>query len=456
MNRFAVSRDFLAIWAGQLVSAVGSRLSRFALSIWVLRTTGSTTQFALIFLAAALPAILVSPFSGALVDRWDRRRTLILCDLLSAITMFVLAGLLVSGHLAIWHLYIGVGSSAVFDAFRAPAFSASIPLLAARDQLQRVNGAVQSGNAIAAIIGPLLAGALVSAISFHGVLIIDAATFVVGLVTLALARIPTPLRTTGEHGSNLLREAEAGWRYVRERIGLLGLLVVYGSNELVFAVASVLIAPLLLSFTGPAMVGVQYAVSGVGLLLGGLATTALGGPTKKIHGVLAFSALAGLLLAAHGLWPSFMLITVAGFLLFFTLPIISASESSLWQSKVPADFQGRCFAMQQLLSNAMTACGYCLSGPVSEYVFEPLLAKGGLLDKSVGSLIGVGPGRGLGLMFILLGMFMTSVAVIAYGVPDIRCIDELADACSTTPANPSGAATSLAEQMTESTFGPAQ
>ncbi len=455
MSRFAVPRDFLVIWAGQLVSAVGSRLSRFALGIWVLRTTGSTTQFALISLVAALPVILVSPFSGALVDRWDRRQTLIVCDFLSAIVMLVLAGLLASGHLAIWHLYVGVGSSAVFDAFRGPAFSASVPMLAARDQLQRVNGATQSGNAIAAIIGPLLAGALVSAISFYGVLIIDAATFVVGLVTLVLARISSPPRTSGESGGNLLRQAGAGWRHVRERAGLLGLLAVHGSNDLVFAVASVLIAPLLLSFTGAAMVGVQYAISATGALLGGLATTACGGPKKKIHGVLAFSASGGLLLAAHGLWPSFALITAAGFLLFFTLPIISASESSLWQSKVSADFQGRCFAMRQLLSNAAMACGYCLSGPVIEHVFEPLLARGGPLGSSVGALIGTGPGRGIGLMFILLGMFMTSVAVAAYAVPGIRSIDELADAYAAPPNAPGGAPL-LAEAMTNSTFRPAQ
>jgi DHA3 family macrolide efflux protein-like MFS transporter len=427
MARLAFSRNFLLIWIGQLISSVGSGLSSFAVSIWILRTTGSTIQFAMTFVVSAIPGIIAALIAGALVDRWDRRQSMIICDFLSAMNMLALAGLSVTGHLAIWQIYVGVGLSSVFATFRSPAFFASIPLVAEQGDLPRVNGAVQSGNAIAGIVGPLLAGALISLISFGGVLIVDATTFLVSLITLVLARIPRPHPTPIEKHGGVLREAAMGWRYVRERSGLRGLLMFYVANEFVFAVASVLIAPLLLSFSSPAMVGVQYAISSGGLLLGGLALTAFGGPQKRIQGVLAFSGVAGLCLAGHGLWPSFILITATGFFFFLMLPVISASESSLWQSKVPAILQGRCFAIQLLLSHSATAIGYFLSGPLSEYVFEPLLDKGGLLTDSVGRVIGVGPGRGVGLMFILLGTFMTLVAVIAYSVPAIRHLDALAN-----------------------------
>src|SRR5262249_14650541 len=147
-----------------------------------------------------------------------------------------------------------------------------------------------------------------------------------------------------------------------------------------------------LSFADPTRVGVQYAVGGCGLLIGGIGMTAWGGPRKRIHGVLAFSSLAGLCLAAHGILPSFASVTVAGFILFLLMPVISASSNSLWQTKVPAGLQGRCFAIQRLLFNAVTVLGYCLAGPLSEYVFEPLLKKGGPLAGSVGLITGVGPG----------------------------------------------------------------
>ncbi len=376
-------RAFLLIWIGQLISTVGSKISRFALGIWVLRTTGSTTQFALTFIATALPAICVSPFAGALVDRWNRRRTMMFCDGLAAVLMVALAGLLSTGHLAVWHIYLAASCTSLLDTFRSPALSSSIPLVVQPAQLPRANALVQTGEAAAAIGGPLLAGALVTLIRFHGVLIVDAMSFVAGVVTLALVSIPYK-PPASETRQSLMQDVVTGWEYVRQRPGLFGLLGVYGYIHFVFAMASVLIAPMLLAFSTPAMLGLQYAISGCGLLLGGLVMTATGGPKKQINGVLAYTLLGGLLLAAHGLKPSFTLIVVTGFALFMTLPVVDASNASIWQKKVPSHLQGRCFAIQQFLLNIAMAIGFSLAGPISDHVFEPLLSSGGMLAHSGG------------------------------------------------------------------------
>jgi MFS transporter, DHA3 family, macrolide efflux protein len=430
LSHFAGLRDFLLIWAGQLVSDVGSRLSSFALGIWILSSTGSTTHFAMTFVAMTIPALIVSTVAGALVDRWDRRRTMIVCDSLSSLTMITLAGLRASGHLTVWHIYVAVGAGSLFNAFRTPAFSASIPLLAAREQLPRVNGMAQSGSALAEMLGPMLAGILIGSISLHGILVLDAISFLASVAALAMARIPCPVSVTGYKREGLLGEAAIGWRYVQERPGLLGLLTLSGLRNFVFSIARVLIAPLVLSFSDPTGVGLQYAISGSGLLLGGIGVMLWGAPRKQIDGVLVFSLLGGVCMAAHGVRPSFTLVAAAGFLLFLMLPTIAASSNSIWQSKVPAVLQGRCFAIQRAMFYASTLLGYFLAGPLSRHVFEPLLEKGGSLAGTVGLIIGTGPGRGFGLMFILLGLLMALVAIIAFTVPAIRQIDEMADALS--------------------------
>jgi hypothetical protein len=409
---------------------VGSRLSGFALGIWILRSTGSTTYFAMTFVAMTIPALMVSMIAGALVDRWDRRRTMIACDALSAVVMFVLAGLCAVGYLKVWPIYLAVGASSLFNAFRTPAFAASIPLLASRDELPRVNGVAQSGNAVAEMIGPLLAGVLVGSMSLQGILIIDALSFLVSMASLMAANIPRPEYSAGHKRAGLLREAAIGWRYVQERPGLIGLLAIHGSNNFVFSVARVVIAPLLLSFSDPKGLGVQYAISGSGLLLGGIGVTVWGAPQKRIYGVLLFSLLAGVCAAAHGVRPSFTLIAVAGFLLFLMLPVIAASSSSIWQAKVPAGLQGRCFAIQRMTFYASTVVGYFLAGPLARHVFEPLVQKDGLLAGSIGLIIGFGPGRGFGLMFITLGLLMMVTAIVGFSVPAIRRIDEMTDAFS--------------------------
>ena len=427
MKRLEFSRNFLLVWIGQMVSSIGVGLSTFTLGLWVLRTTGSTTQFALTFIAMAIPSIFVSPIAGPLVDRLDRRKIMIVCDVLAALLMLAITALLIGGHLAVWHVYLVTGVTSLLNSFRSPAYSSSIPLITPTEQLPRANALVQTSEAVSAILGPLLAGVLVTTIGFQGVVAINACTFIVGAVTLLMVTIPRVAATTQED-SHLLREAIEGWHYVRQRPGLSGLLSVYGFNHFVFAMASVLIAPLLLSFTSAAFLGMQYSISGTGLLLGGLAMTALGGTKKRINGVLMYSMVGGVLLAAHGVRPSFALAACAGFVLFLLLPMIDASNASIWQTKVPAHLQGRCFAIQQLLLSTATAVGFGLAGPLADHVFEPLLSKQGALAHSVGQVIGVGPGRGIGLIFILLGVSMSLVALRAYSRPAIRHIDDLEDA----------------------------
>lgn len=428
MSPFAGLRNFWVIWSGQLISAIGSRLSIFALGIWVLRSTGSTTQFAMTYLAMDVPVLLVSVFAGALVDRWNRRRVMMVCDLLRGAAMVVLAALAATGQLALWHVYLVVALVSLCSAFHAPAFQSSVPLLVSAPQLVRVNGLVQTGNAVAAIFGPLLAGVLVNTISLNGVLMVDAASFMVAVGGLLLARIPVRPRAESEPETSVLNDALAGWRYLHQQRGLLGLLVLDGCKDFVFSIAAVLITPLLLSFTDPARVGLQYAVSGAGMLAGGLVLTAFGAPRKPVPGILALTLVCGFFLAVHGLAPSFVLVTAAGFVMFLTLPMGAALYTSMWQRKVPTALQGRCFAMQQVFSSAVTPVGYALAGPLAERVFEPLLLTGGALAGSIGAVIGVGPGRGIGLMFIGLGVLLMASAAVGYGVAAIRRLDELPDA----------------------------
>jgi MFS transporter, DHA3 family, macrolide efflux protein len=417
-------RNFLLIWFGQLVSGVGSRLTSFALGVWVYDTTGSTTQFAMVFVAMAVPVVLVSPFAGALVDRWDRRRTMIVCESISIVVIAALALSAAIGELSMWQIYLGVGSTAVANCFLQPAYAASVPLLADRDQLVRLNGMIQTGQGFALVGGPALAGVLMQFFGLSVVLLVDALTFAVGAICIAIARIPRPPRDeAGEQ--NLIREARDGWAYIAERPGLLGLLTLSAASSFVFAIASIAITPLVLSVANDdkALLGLQMSLSCSGLLVGGLLITIWGGPRQKIHSVLGFSIFSGLMIAIHGLAPSLTLLIVAGFLMFLSIPPAQSASYALWQSKVPSQLLGRCFAMLRMTSEAALPLGYLLAGPLAEYVFEPALMPGGALASSIGRVIGVGEGRGLGFMFIVMGLTMSAIAAVGYAMRSVREID---------------------------------
>ena len=417
-------RDFLLIWFGQLVSGVGSRLTSFALGLWVYQTTGSTTSFAMVFVAMAVPALVLLPFAGALVDRWDRRRTMIVCECVSAAVIGAMGLLVAFGHLELWHVYIGVGLSAMTNTFLQPAYAASVPLLADRDRLTRVNGLIQTGQGLALVGGPALAGILMSVMGIAGVLAVDAVTFLVGALCIAAARIPRPARDETVP-DDLLREAHEGWRYVAERPGLLGLLGISAAGSFLFAIASIAITPLVLITANQdeRMLGLQMSLSCSGLLVGGLLITLWGGPRQKIHGLLGFSVLSGLAIAIHGLAPSMTLLIVAGFLMFLTIPPAQSANMALWQTKVPSQLLGRTMAILRMAGEAALPIGFLLAGPLAEFVFEPAMMPDGALAGTAGAMIGVGPGRGLALMFIVLGVLMMAVAAVGYGIRSIRRVE---------------------------------
>lgn len=398
-------RAFLTIWFGQLVSVVGTRLSTFALGVWALQTGHSTTEYALIFIFMAVPGLVVAPFAGALVDRWNRRYVMIACELACGVTVLVLCALLVMHHLQLWHVYIAAAVQAVASAFQLPAYSASIPLLVPKEQLSRANGLVQTAMATAMVLGPALAGVLVSTIALYGVLFADFVTYGAAVVALLLVRVDLRSSTPGEPAAgSLWREASEGWRFVRTRAGLLGLLAMFGLCNFVFGIVAILIAPLVLSFSDAKGLGLQMAVAGAGLLLGGIVMSAWGGPKRRIDGVLAFTISAGVFLAAHGLWANLWFLSAAGFLFFINLPIVNASQDAIWQTKVPPALQGRCFAIQRLLSEAAMPVGYALAGPLADHAFG-------------------GRGRGLATIFILAGSVMAVAGAAAYGASAIRNID---------------------------------
>lgn len=167
-----------------------------------------------------------------------------------------------------------------------------------------------------------------------------------------------------------------------------------------------------------------------------------GGPRRRIHGVLGSLALAGVFIALHSPAPSIPLLAVAGFCFFFTLPVINASNDSIWQVKVPPDYQGRAFAVQRMLSEAALPLGYALAGPLADRVFEPLLAAdagtgGGAWAGSLGRLIGTGPGRGIAAMFLLGGLGMAALAAAGYLVRPLRRVEEELPDCL--PVEPSEA-----------------
>jgi MFS family permease len=282
-------RTFTIIWFGQLVSRLGSGLTGFGLGLWLFVRTGSATQFALNTALYVLPLALCAALAGTVVDRWDRRRILILADSGQALLTLSIAIILATNQLAVWHIYAATTLSAVLQAFQEPAYEASVALLVPTHLLGRAAGMAQLSRAVSDLLAPALAGYLIVAIGLANVLMIDLATFAIAVVTLASRRIPSPSRTApvGKEQFNLWSDFRGSWQYLRARPAVLGLVLLSALDNFPRNAALTLTVPMVRSSAGVDAVGMVVAAGGAGLLVGSSLMSAWGGPQRRVRGISA-------------------------------------------------------------------------------------------------------------------------------------------------------------------------
>lgn len=432
-------RLFLILWLGQSISTIGTSLGSFGLGVWIYQQTGSATQFAMIAFVAGLTMLSLAPVAGALADRWNRRKLLILSDAVSGVMTLGLAFLLFNDLLRPWMVYPFIAVMVSCMAIQGPALLSSIPQLVPRDQLARASGLTQTSRAFAQIIGPLAAGALVGKIGTQGVILIDCVSFFLALVSILAIRIPNPPRVTEARPQSVLAGFTFGLTYLRRLPGLFALLSLYAMTNFCMGMVQVLLTPLILSFATPVELGSVNSAAASGALFGGFALAVWGGPRRRVPMILLLLVGQALILFLGGAQPSIPLIALASFAFMFTLPFVTGFNQAILQSKVAPDVQGRVFAVAGMIAAASLPLASLIAGPLADRVLGPMLSPGGALADTVGRVIGVGEGRGVGFLFILLGALVLVIVGVASLNPRLRRLEtEIPDAL---PADAPAAAT---------------
>ena len=420
---------FTIISIGQLVSLTGSAMTGFALTIWAWLVTGEATALALVGFFNFIPTVIVSPFAGALVDRWNRKLVMMLSDLAAVSSTFVVLILYLTGSLEIWHLYITGAFAGVFGTFQFPAYSAAITTMVSKKQYGRASGMLSTAQFASNIFAPVLAAILLSVLGIGGILTIDILTFMVAIGALLFVHVPQP--TVTEEGKkskgNLWKESVYGFRYIYERRSLLGLLFVFFGINLMATFSFTLLAPMVLARTGNDEISLGFVQSAIGIggVAGSIVLSIWGGPKRRIHGVLGGLALCMLGNFFIGFGRDIYFWAVAAFFTMFFLPTINGSSQAIWQAKVAPDIQGRVFAARMLIATLSRPFALLLVGPFADQVFEPLLMPGGGLANLFDWMVGTGPGAGMSLMFIITGALGIMVSLTGYAFNVIRNAEDI-------------------------------
>ncbi|MEU1236448.1 amino acid adenylation domain-containing protein [Micromonospora aurantiaca] len=413
---------FMAITTGQLISSTGSALTAFALPIWLFNRTGSVANLGLLWALALICGVLMLPVAGALVDRVSRRRIMMTASCFAGSVQLVLAALLWTDNLVLWHIYMLVALSSVAGSFQRIAFQSAVPQLVPKRYLGHAMGITQLSTGVATLLMPAFAAGLLATIELKGILLVDVASYVFAVLTLAVVRFPDALGWRPRE--RLLVAIANGMRYSWRHRGFRLMLGYFALGNIFLAPALVLITPLVLSFGSPTQVAQVALAEAVGAVLGGVLMSLWGGPRKRrMIGVLIGNLGTAIGCVLIGLDASVAMICVGFCWLAMSMTTAQSIYATIVQVKVPQRFHGRVFSLNQTISWSTLPIGFALLAPGATALFEPMLAPGGALAGSVGAVIGTGPGRGIGFAYICFGAALILITLGGFAIRLLRRFD---------------------------------
>jgi DHA3 family macrolide efflux protein-like MFS transporter len=400
--------SFFIIWTGQAISLFGSSLVQFALIWWLTQTTGSATVLAGATIVGLLPQIFLSPVAGTLVDRWNRRTVMLVADSVIALATLVLAALFALDVVEVGHVLLLMFIRSAGGAFHWPAMQASTTLMVPPRHLPRIAGMNQTLFGLSNIISPPLGALLLAILSIQGILAIDVGTALFAIVPLFFVAIPQPESIT--NGQDATRRSVSvdfreGLRFVWGWPGLL-MIVLSATviNMLVHPAMSLL--PLLVTehfkSGAPELAGLESAF-GIGMVIGGLVLSVWGGFKRRIVTVMLGLIVEGMGIAAVGFAPANAIGVVMGmfFVFGFLNTIVNGSFMAVLQAIVPPEMQGRVFTLVSSGAAAASPLGLVLAGPLADVL-------------------------GVQVWFIVGGVAMTLIGVVALFIPAIMHIEDRA------------------------------
>lgn len=386
-------RNFALLWLGGLISQTGDWLLQIGLPVYVYLLTGSTLATGIMLIVSFVPNILLGSVAGVFVDRWDRRRTLLVANILLAAGLLPL--LLVHDKSSLWIMYPTLFFEAAVDQFVQPALNALIPHLVSEDQLVTANSLNSVSLSVSRLAGAALGGILLGLLGLHITVILDLISFLFVAAMLWLIKVPAKVQTETESApgesvptpsptilvawKKLGREWLEGVQLISQQPALIVLFIIWmvtRFGEGVFGVLLVVFVKQVLN-SGAIVYGSLLAVQAIGGLLGGLLIAQFGErftPTRLVWMSLCLFGLLDLLiidlpLFIPGVWLVGLLFILVG------IPGTGAivGQQTLFQNIVEDRFRGRIFGALLALASLMTLIGMIVAGVFGDRVGPVLL-----------------------------------------------------------------------------------
>jgi DHA3 family macrolide efflux protein-like MFS transporter len=400
-------RRFFSIFSSQAFSLLGSQLVSFAIVWYLTVSTGSATVLTTASLVGVVPSVALGPFIGPLVDRWNRKRTMIIADLVIAAATFGLAVIFFFDVAQLWHIYLLLFIRSSAGSFHGSSMGASTSLMVPVEQMARIQGLNQMLNGGLNVVSAPLGALLYELVPMQGILMMDVVTAIVAVFVLSRFEIPQPDRSQSEalagEESSYFKDIATGLKYIISWRGMLIIALMAAFLNFLLSPASSLQALLIRDYFGGGalQLGTVNSIFGFSVIAGGLLLSLWGGFKKKI--ITSMSGLIGIGIGAAAIGlagqDQFYIMLIAVGAMGLSLPIANGAMSAVMMAQVAPDLQGRVFGTIGSLAGIMMPIGLAIAGPVAERF-------------------------GLQIWYLVAGFACVAMALLGLMLPDVVHIDE--------------------------------
>lgn len=395
-------KDFYTLWSTQSLSHLGSAMTEFALTLWIYEKTGSALSTATLTICTYAPYVIMSIFAGAVSDKFDKKKTMLVCDFLAALTTVLVFVLYKTDTLQMWHLYAINVFSGLMNTVQQPASEVATTMLTTPEDYQKTSGLMSLSRSIISIGNPLLASALYGLAGLDAVIGVDMVTFAIAFVTLAVF-IHLPIIEAPEAKENILSMAKEGLAFLKKTPLILNVILFMSGVNLIASMFDAVLPALVIPRAGNVVYGYVTACAGIAMVLGSFLPTFLPKPKDRVR-VIYLTMLFSL--GTENFFLAFsrssVIWCIGQFLGWALVPVMSANQNVIMRNTIPLKLQGRVYACRNTLQFFTIPIGLFLGGLFTDKVAEPFMA---IKENTVlSAFFGTGKGSGASLMMFALGI----------------------------------------------------
>lgn len=407
-------KTYIMLWSTQSISALVSGMTSYALVLWLYINSGSALKTALLSVCSYAPYVAMSIFAGALSDKWNKKKTMLICDLIAALSTATVLVLIKTENLQVWHLYLINALNGLMNTVQQPAGEVAATLLIPKEYYQKTSGMRSFSQSLNSILTPVIATAVFSFAGIETVIIADLTTFVIAFITLWIfIRIPE-ISENEKNSESLLKSAHSGLMWLKNKPLILILILFLSCINLVASTYDAALPAMILSKNngGETVLGAVNTCVGIAALAGSIITALIPAPKNRVKAIcvsLLISMSTENFLLAFGNAP--VIWCIGAVLGWLNIPFMNANMDVIFRTETPSDMQGRVYACRNTLQFFTIPVGFLLGGSLVDNVFEPLMSCQSD-DSLLSILFGMEKGSGAAMMFFVIGIIGVLICMI--------------------------------------------